>query len=73
MQLVYDLVILDFGTNDIADSCYCCCDVELLLDKAIAVTETPVTDYDLKQVVFMDIFPRTLGRYDTPALFNQYA
>ena len=65
----YDLAILDFGTNDIADGC----DVDLLVDKAIAVAETLTTDYDVKQVVFMEIFPRKFGRYRTPRLFNQNA
>ena len=55
----YDLTILDFGTNDIADGC----DVDPLVDKAIAIAETLTTDYDVKQVVFMEIFPRKFGRY----------
>ena len=46
-------MILYFGTNDIADSC----DVELLVDNAVAVAETLTADYDVKQVVFMEVFP----------------
>ena len=65
----YDLVLLEFGTNDLADGC----PVELLVDRAIAVAETLIEKYGVKQVVFMEVLSRTTGRYRCPPNFNSEA
>ena len=62
----YDLVLLDFGTNDLA----ACCGAELLADRVIAVSETLLCSYGVKRVAVMEVFPRTYGRYRCPPAFN---
>ena len=62
----YHLVLLDFGTNDLAAGC----SAELLADRVIAVAETLLGTYGVKRVVVMEVFPRTHGRYRYPPTFN---
>ena len=62
----YDLVLLDFGTNDLAAGC----GAELLADRVIAVSETLLCSYGVKRVVVMEVFPHTHGRYRCPPAFN---
>ena len=55
----YDLVLLDFGTNDLAAGC----SAELLVDRVMAVADTLLASYGVKWVVVMEVFPRANGRY----------
>ena len=62
----YDVVLLDFGTNDLAAGC----SAELLVDQVLAVTDTLLESYGVKHVIIMEVFPRTDGRYRCPPGFN---
>ena len=63
---IYDLVVLEFGTNDLASGC----PVELLVDRAIAVAQTLLEKYRVKQVVFVEICSRFAGKYPCSPSFN---
>ena len=65
----YDLVLLDFGTNDLAAGC----SAELLADRVMAVAETMLDSYGVKRVVVFEVFPRADGRYRCPPEFNAEA
>ena len=65
----YDLVLLDFGTNDLAAGC----SAELLADRVVAVAEPMLASYGVKRVVVMEVFPRAIGRYRCPPEFNSEA
>ena len=62
----YDVVVLDFGTNDLADGC----SAELLVDQVMSVADTLVDCYGVRNVVVTEIFPRAEGRYPCPPGFN---
>ena len=65
----YDLVLLDFGTNDLAAGC----SAELRADRVVAVAETMLAIYGVKRVVVLEVFPRADGRYRCPPEFNSEA
>ena len=54
----YQVVFLDFGTNDLAAGCA----VELLVDMVWSVVETLHSCYGVRQVALMEFCPRAAGR-----------
>ena len=65
----YQVVFLDFGTNDLAAGCA----VELLVDMVWSVVETLRSCYGVRQVALMEMFPRAAGRYPCVPGFNYAA
>ena len=65
----YDLVLLDFGTNDLAAGC----SAELLADRVVAVAETMLAIYGVKRVVVLEVFPSAVGLYRCLPEFNSEA
>ena len=63
----FDVVVFDFGTNDLAEGCA----VDILVDRVGAVVDTLLASYGVKQVVVLEIFPRMAGRYPYPDNFNE--
>ena len=65
----YDLVLLDFGTNDLAAGC----SAELLADRVVAVAETMLAIYGVKRMVVLEVFPSAVGLYRCLPEFNSEA
>ena len=65
----YQVVLLEFGTNDLAAGCA----VELLVDMVWSVVETLRSCYGVRQVALMKMFPHTAGQYPCVPGFNSAA
>ena len=65
----HDMVLLDFGTNDLSAGC----SPDILVDMVMSVAETLVATYGVKQVIITEIFPRRAWKYPCPPTFNQDA
>ena len=65
----YDMVLLDFGTNDLSTGC----SPDILVDMVMSVAETRVANYCVKPVIITEIFPRRAWKYPCPPTFNQDA
>ena len=65
----YQVVFIDFGTNDLAAGCA----VELLVDMVWSVVETLRSCYGVRQMALMEMFPRAAGRYPCVPGFNYAA
>ena len=65
----YQVVLLEFGTNDLAAGCA----VELLVDMVASVVETLRSCYGVRQVALMEFFSRAAGRYPCVPGFNYAA
>ena len=65
----YDVVLFDYGTNDIPAGC----SPDILVDMVMSVAETLVADYVAKQVIITEIFPRRSWKYPCSPNFNHGA